>query len=223
MQPIGVLSEPFAIVPGARRTRVRSPAVALVAAVTCLTAVAGFVALAKQNPGKYWYGSSGLGTISHLTGEVLTRTAGLQMQHAPYKTIVDATADIFDGRIQMVFDTSFMPYAKSGKVRAVFVDGSTRLADLPDVPTAAEVGLDLTSFRSRGWFGLFAPRGTPEPILRRLSDACAEVAALPDLKDKLLMVAQNVEHQPYDKFDRQVHDDRAYFAQLLKELNIKLD
>lgn len=184
---------------------------------------AGFVALAKQNPGKYWYGSSGLGTISHLTGEVLTRTAGLQMQHAPYKTIVDATADIFDGRIQMVFDTSFMPYAKSGKVRAVFVDGSTRLADLPDVPTAAEVGLDLTSFRSRGWFGLFAPKGTPEPVLRRLSDACAQVAALPDMKEKLLMVAQNVEHQPYDKFDRQVHDDRAYFAQLLKELNIKLD
>ena len=184
---------------------------------------AEFVALAKQNPGKYWYGSSGLGTISHLTGEVLTRTAGLQMQHAPYKTIVDATADIFDGRIQMVFDTSFMPYAKNGKVRAVFVDGSTRLADLPDVPTASEVGLDLTSFRSRGWFGLFAPKGTPEPVLRRLSEACAQIAALPDMKEKLLMVAQNVEHQPYDQFDRQVHDDRAYFAQLLKELNIKLD
>ncbi|WP_296341040.1 tripartite tricarboxylate transporter substrate binding protein [Reyranella sp.] len=182
-----------------------------------------FVALVKQNPGKYWYGSSGLGTISHLTGEVLTRTAGIQMQHAPYKTIVDATADIFDGRIQMVFDTSFMPYAKGGKVRAVFVDGSTRLADLPDVPTAAEVGLDLTSFRSRGWFGLFAPKGTPEPVLKRLSEACAQVAALPDMKEKLLMVAQNVEHQPYAAFDAQVRDDRAYFAKLLKELDIKLE
>src|SRR5882757_10717974 len=93
-----------------------------------------FVVLARQNPGKYWFGSSGLGTITHLTGEVLTRAAGIQMQHSPYKTIVDATGDIFDGRIQMVFDPSFVPYAKAGKVRLVLIDAEVRLADLPDVP-----------------------------------------------------------------------------------------
>ena len=101
-----------------------------------------FVALAKANPGKYWYGSSGLGTITHLTGEVLTRTAGIQMQHSPYKTIVDATGDVFDGRIQMVFDPSFVPYAKSGKVRVVLTDGPARMADFPDVPTARELVKD---------------------------------------------------------------------------------
>ncbi len=139
---------------------------------------AEFVALAKANPGKYWFGSSGLGTITHLTGEVLTRAAGIQMQHSPYKTIVDATGDVFDGRIQMVFDPSFVPYAKAGKVFAAFVDQPARLPDLPNTPTTAEVGLDLKGFRARSWFGLFAPKGTPEPILKRLSDAAAQAAAL---------------------------------------------
>ena len=184
---------------------------------------AEFVALAQQNPGKFWFGSSGLGTITHLTGEVLTRAAGIQMQHSPYKTIVDATGDVFDGRIQMVFDPSFMPYAKAGKVRAVIVDGPVRLADLPDTPTGAEAGLDLKGFRARSWFGLFAPKGTPEPVLKRLSDAAGQVAALPEIREKLLMVAQNVEHQPYDQYARQVRDDQAYFAKLLKELDIKLE
>lgn len=184
---------------------------------------AEFVTLAKQNPGKFWFGSSGLGTITHLTGEVLTRAAGIQMQHSPYKTIVDATGDLFDGRIQMVFDPSFVPYAKSGKVRAVIVDGPARLADLPDTPTAAEAGLDLKGFRSRSWFGLFAPKGTPEPILRRLSEAAGQAAALPEMKEKLLLVAQNVDHQPQERFARQVQDDQAYFAKLLKELDVRLE
>lgn len=184
---------------------------------------AEFVALAKQNPGKYWYGSSGLGTITHLTGEVLTRAAGIKMQHSPYKTIVDATGDVFDGRIQMVFDPSFVTYAKAGKVRAVMVDGPARLADLPDVPTSAEVGLDLKGFRARSWFGLFAPKGTPPEILRRLSDEAAKIAALPEIKEKLLLVAQIAQHQSDVEFRRQVRDDQAYFAALLKELDIKLE
>ncbi|MFO1081769.1 MAG: tripartite tricarboxylate transporter substrate binding protein [Reyranellaceae bacterium] len=182
-----------------------------------------FVALAKQNPGKYWFGSSGLGTITHLTGEVLTRAAGIQMQHAPYKTIVDATGDVFDGRIQMVFDPSFVPYAKTGKVRLVLSDGPARLADFPDVPTAREVGLDLKGFRDRSWFGLFAPRGLPPAIADRLSDAVARIAAEPDMKDKLLLVAQFAHHQPPADFARQVADDRVFFAGLLKELDIKLE
>lgn len=184
---------------------------------------AEFVALARANPGKYWFGSSGLGTITHLTGEVLTRAAGIKMQHSPYKTIVDATGDIFDGRIQMVFDPSFVGYAKAGKVRAVVVDGPARLADLPDVPTSAEVGLDLKGFRARSWFGLFAPKGTPAEIVRRLSNETAKIAALPEIKEKLLLVAQNAHHQSDAEFARQVRDDQAYFAALLRELDIKLE
>lgn len=182
-----------------------------------------FVALAKASPGKYWFGSSGLGTITHLTGEVLTRAAGIKMQHAPYKTIVDATGDIFDGRIQMVFDPSFVPYAKAGKVRTVLVDAPTRLADLPDTPTAQEVGLDLKGFANRAWFGLFAPKGLPPAIAQRISDEVARIANTADMKDKLLMVAQFAHHQSPAEFTKQVTDDKAYFTALIKELDIKLE
>jgi len=182
-----------------------------------------FVALARQNPGKYWYGSSGLGTITHLTGEVLTRAAGIQMQHAPYKTIVDATGDIFDGRIQMVFDPSFVPYAKANKVRAVLTDGPARQPELPDVPTAREVGLDLNGFRERSWFALFAPKGLPPEAARRLSDEAGKAAAMADIKDKLLMVAQYAHFQPTAEFTRQLADDRIFFANLIRELDLKLE
>lgn len=182
-----------------------------------------FVALAKQHPGEYWYGSSGLGTITHLTGEVLTRAAGIRMQHSPYKTIVDAVGDVFDGRVQMVFDPSFVPYAKSGKCRVVLTDGASRLADFPEVPTARELGLDLRGFRERSWFGLFAPRGTPANVTESLSAEVAKAAASPDLRAKLLLVSQTAQHQSPQDFARQVADDKVYFAGLIKELDIKLD
>jgi tripartite-type tricarboxylate transporter receptor subunit TctC len=182
-----------------------------------------FVALARQNPGKYWYGSSGLGTITHLTGEVLTRAAGIQMQHAPYKTIVDATGDIFDGRIQMVFDPSFVPYARAGKVRTVLTDGPGRYPELPDVPTAREAGLDLKGFRDRSWFGLFAARGTPPEAIARISDEVGRIAAEPDIRQKLLSVAQTAHAQPAAGFSRQVADDKIFFAGLIKDLNLKLE
>lgn len=182
-----------------------------------------FVALARQHPGEYWYGSSGLGTITHLTGEVLTRTAGIRMQHSPYKTIVDAVGDVFDGRIQMVFDPSFVPYAKSGKCRVVLTDGPARLADFPEVPTARELGLDLRGFRERSWFGLFAPRGTPPAVAASLSAEIAKATAAPDLREKLALVSQNAQHQSPQDFTRQVADDKVYFAGLIKDLDIKLE
>ena len=154
---------------------------------------------------------------------MLTRAAGIQMQHSPYKTIVDATGDVFDGRIQMVFDPSFVAYGKAGKVRVVLTDGPARLADLPEVPTAREVGLDLKGFRDRSWFGLFAPKGLPPAIATRISDEVARIAAEPDMKEKLLLVAQYAHHQSQPEFTRQVADDKIFFAALLKELDIKLE
>jgi tripartite-type tricarboxylate transporter receptor subunit TctC len=183
----------------------------------------GFVELAKAEPGKYWYGSSGLGTITHLTGEVLTRAAGIRMQHAPYKTIVDAVGDIMSGRIHMVFDPSFMPQAKAGKLLAALAATRERLSELPDTPTAAEMGLDIASFRDRSWFGLFAPKATPRPVIERLSDELGKLALEPDLQNKLMLVAQAAHHQSHDVFGKQVADDRLYFANLIKELDLKLE
>lgn len=182
-----------------------------------------FVTLAKANPGKYWFGSSGLGTITHLTGEVLTRAAGIQMQHAPYKTIVDAVGDVMSGRIHMVFDPSFLQPAKAGKVRAVLVLDRERMAEIPQTPTADEVGLDLKGFQDRSWFGLFGPKGMPKEVVERISSTLGKIAQMPELQRNLLLVAQRAHHQPHDAFARQVGDDMAYYAALLRELNIRLD
>jgi hypothetical protein len=148
---------------------------------------------------------------------------GRARRRAARKTIVDATGDIFDGRIQMVFDPSFVPYAKAGKVRLVLIDAEVRLADLPDVPTAQEVGLDLKGFRDRAWFGLFGPKGLPAAVASRISGEVARIAATPDMKAKLLLVAQYAHHQSTADFARQVADDRTFFAALLKQLDIKLE
>ena len=115
-----------------------------------------------------------------------------------------------------------MPYAKAGKVRMVLTDGPARLADLPDVPTAREVGLDLKGFRDRSWFGLFAPKGLPAAIANRISDEVARIAASSDMKE-MLLVAQYAQHQPPAEFARQVAEDKIFFAALLKELDIKLE
>jgi tripartite-type tricarboxylate transporter receptor subunit TctC len=108
-------------------------------------------------------------------------------------------------------------------VRTVLQEGAVRLPDLPDVPTAREAGLDLKGFRERSWFGLLAPRGTPPEALDRISEEAAKAAVQPDLKEKLLGVAQVAQHQSPGDFGRQVSEDRVYFARLIRELDLKLE
>lgn len=184
--PIPVITITNASAPGAGRSSWHSP---------------------KQNPGKYWFGSSRLGTITHLTGEVQTRTAGIKMQHSPYKTIVDATDDVFDGRIQMVFDPSFVTYATAGKVRADVARGRARHEGIPRPELVRPVRAEGHASRRQ----------------RRLSDETAKIAALPEIRENFLLVAQIAQHQSDVEFARQVRDDQAYFTALLKELDIKLE
>ncbi len=105
----------------------------------------------------------------------------------------------------------------------MLTDGPSRLPDLPDVPTAREAGLDMKGFRDRSWFGLFAVRGTPAEAAQRISGEAAKAAAEPDLKAKLLGVAQLAHHQSPVEFARQVNEDRIFFASLIKELDLKLE
>ncbi len=116
-----------------------------------------------------------------------------------------------------------MPYAKAGKVRTVLIDAPTRLADLPDTPTAQEVGLDLKGFRQPSMVRPVRPMGLPPAIAHRISDEVARIADTADMKDKLLMVAQFAHHQSPADFTQQVADDKVYFTALIKDLDIKLE
>ena len=135
-----------------------------------------FVALAKAKPGQINYGSAGNGSAGHLAMEYLKQVTGMELQHVPYKGTGPNVTDLIAGRTQATSAGTppLMPHVKSGKLRVIAVGTSKRLHSLPDVATVAEQG--YPGFETSQWYGLNAPAGTPEPILRRLSAEAAKAA-----------------------------------------------
>ena len=142
-----------------------------------------FIAYAKANPGKLNYGSTGIGTSSHLSGFMLSKRSGAETTHVPYKG-ADALNDLLAGRLQFMFATipSVIQHIHAGKLRALAVSSVQRSRSLPDVPTVAEKG--FPGFEAGSWFGFFAPKGTPEPVIAALNKAVNE--ALPSLEAQLV-------------------------------------
>lgn len=144
-----------------------------------------FIALAKKRPGEISYAATGRGTLSHLAGEALQVRAGIKMLMVPYLGgTAQALNDVVAGRVPLVID-GYPPLVgalQSGAIRALAVGSTRRLPDFPDLPTAAET---LPGFNARGWFVLVAPIGTPEAIVRRLSDDLRIAISDPALKIKL--------------------------------------
>jgi len=161
-----------------------APQVVVVRAGLPVKNMAELVAYAKANPGKLNYGSSGNGSLQHVTGAMLEQQAGIQMTHIPYKGTGPTIQDMLGNQVDLTFGTPppFIPHIQSGKMRALAVTGKTRLASLPDVPTTAEAGLPKLDATS--WFAVFAPAKTSKAIIDRLSGEIAKVMATPAFKQK---------------------------------------
>src|SRR5205085_2495018 len=142
-----------------------------------------FIAYAKANPGKLNYGSTGIGTSSHLSGFMLSQRTGAETTHIPYKG-ADALKDLLAGRVQFMFATipSVIEHIRAGSLRALAVSSVKRSRSLPDVPTVADRG--FPGFEAGSWFGFFAPQGTPEPVMAELNKAVNEV--LPSLEAQMV-------------------------------------
>lgn len=142
------------------------------------------IALAQSTPGKLSFASSGNGQSTHLAAELFNASAGTRMVHVPYRGSAPALTDVMGGQTDVMFDTmlSAMPYVQGGKLRALAVTGAARSPAAPDVPTVAESG--IPGYEATAWNGLMAPAGTPEPVVRRLSDALRKVLGRPDLQQK---------------------------------------
>lgn len=142
-----------------------------------------FVAFAKANPGKLNYGSTGIGTSSHLSGYMLGKRTGAEFTHIPYKG-AEALKDLLAGRVEFMFATipSVIQHIKSGGLRALAVTSATRSRSLPDAPTVIESG--FPGFEAGSWFGFFAPRGTPGNVVATINKAVNE--ALPGLEAQLV-------------------------------------
>jgi tripartite-type tricarboxylate transporter receptor subunit TctC len=144
-----------------------------------------FVAYAKANSGRLNYGSTGIGTSSHLSAYMLSKRVGIEMTHVPYKG-ADVLNDMLAGRLQFMFATipSVIQYVQAGKLVPIAMSSATRSRALPDVPTVIECG--LPGFEAGSWFGMFAPRGTPEAIVSQLNKAINEILAIPSIEKQMI-------------------------------------
>ena len=144
-----------------------------------------FIAYAKANPGKLNYGSTGIGTSSHLSGFMLCKRVGIDATHIPYKG-ADALNDLLVGRVQFMFATipSVIQHIQAGKLLPIAMSSAKRSRSLPDVPTVIENG--LPGFEAGSWFGFFAPKGTPEPIIALLNRAVNDILAVPSIEKQLI-------------------------------------
>ena len=142
-----------------------------------------FVVYAKANPGKLNYSSTGVGTSSQLSSFMLTQRIGTEATHIPYKG-ADALNDLLSGRVQFMFATipSVIAHIKAGKLRALAVSSARRSPSLPEVPTVAEKG--FPGFEAGSWFGVFAPKGTPQAVINKVNQAVDE--ALPSLQAQMV-------------------------------------
>jgi tripartite-type tricarboxylate transporter receptor subunit TctC len=145
--------------------------------------VRDLIAAAKAEPGKLTFGSFGNGTSNHLSGELLKRSAQIDILHVPYKNAPQAVADVIAGTISLLFVNTplAMPHVQAGKLRALAVTSAKRSASLPDLPTMVEAG--VPDFAVESWYALFAPTGTPAPIVSRIHDEVTMILAKPEVKE----------------------------------------
>jgi tripartite-type tricarboxylate transporter receptor subunit TctC len=143
--------------------------------------LAEFIALAKSQPGKLNYASSGQGTPYHMAGELFKSMAGINVQHVPYRNSGDARTGVISGQVQMMIDavTAMAPNVRADQVRALATTGKQRSSVLPDVPTVIEAGVG--GYEATIWLGLMAPAGTPKPIIDKLNAAVNDAIKRPDI------------------------------------------
>jgi tripartite-type tricarboxylate transporter receptor subunit TctC len=166
----------------------RLPLVMLVNKDLPVQSLKDYVALAKSQPGKLNFGTGGVGTLHHLTGELLKLAAGINIVHVPYRGAQAATQDLLGGRIESMFDSlpSAVPHLRAGSVRGIAVSGAARSSAFPDIPTMAEQG--FPEITSTNWFGVAGPAGVPEEIVSRMHTEIARALASPSVRDRFASI-----------------------------------
>jgi tripartite-type tricarboxylate transporter receptor subunit TctC len=201
------------------------PCVVVVAAATLVKTAAELIAYARANRGKLTFSSSGVGNPQQLAGELMNSMAGTDVLHVPYRGSAPAVTDVATGAITMSFSSlaAALPLMQGGKLRAVAVTSRERMPQLPDVATLAEAVPELKGYELLNWFGMFAPSGTPEPIVTRLNAIVNTALGEP-------AIAQNLEVQgivprlmsapDYHTF---VLAEAEKFGKIVKQANIRIE
>lgn len=185
--------------------------------------VKDLIAYAKANPGKVNFGSSGNGSSIHLSGELFKSLAKVDMQHVPYKGSAPAVTDLLGNQIGIMFDNmpSAIQHVRSGKLVPLAVTTAKRSPELPNVPTIAEAG--VPGYEATSWFGMFAPAGTPAPVLAKLNAAIVKVLAQPDVKKKINEQGAEVYSETPEQFAAFIQAESVKWGKVVKESGASLD
>jgi tripartite-type tricarboxylate transporter receptor subunit TctC len=179
-----------------------------------------FVALAKKQPGRISYASPGVGSIAHLSSELFWHTAGIKLNHVPYKGGGPAVADAIAGHVESIFGliSTQTPHVKSGRLRALGVSGLRRSAALPEVPTIAESG--YPGFEANGWLGFAFPARTPGPVVDRVYKEILAVLALREFRAQMEDLGLDTEPADPAKFHALIKSDHVRWAKVIKAAGI---
>lgn len=181
------------------------------------------IALAKRRPGELSIGSWGNGTLSHLLSLQLNRSAGIDLLHVPYRSTTQGLTDVVGGQLSMIWDypVSSIGFIKAGKLKTLMVIGDSRVAPLPDVPSAAELG--LSGMHHKAWGGFLAPAGTPRPIVDRLNAEIVRALRSPDLERIFAEQGSRVVTNLPDEFAAFIRREQEQLAALAKAAGARLD
>ena len=182
-----------------------------------------FLALVKANPGKYNYASAGNGTSHHLAGELFKLQTKTFITHIPYRGAGPALQDLITGNADLMFDGlgSSAAHIKGGRIRALMVSGKTRNAALPDVPTAAEMG--LPDYNVTTWYGIWAPKGTPADVQARMADEIRKAVQSERLKAVWANQGADFPNLSQQQFAAFIDSEVKQWAQVVKASNVKAD
>ena len=184
--------------------------------------VLDLIAYGRAHPGRLTFASAGMGTASHLAGELFKTMARVDMTHVPYKGNVPAISDLLAGQTSLIFATmpTVLPHVKAGKLRAIATIGSVRSAAAPDLPTVAE---SIPGFEVNNWIGLLAPAGTPAEIVRIWNGQVNKIMQGADLKQRLLTEGARFAPNTPEQFGAFIKDEIAKWAPVVKASGARVD
>jgi tripartite-type tricarboxylate transporter receptor subunit TctC len=185
--------------------------------------MAEFIRLAKASPNKYSFGSAGNGTSQHISGELFKTMAGISMQHVPYKGSGPMMTDLLGGNLLVAVDNiaTAIPHMKAGKLRGLAVTTAARSSAAPDVPTMAESG--LAGYELSSWQAVFAPAGTPQPIVDRLYTEIAKILKMPDIQKRFGELGLDASGMPPQELAALVKSDVPRLGKVVKDSGAKAD
>ena len=181
------------------------------------------IALAKARPGQLQFASPGSGSVQHLSGELFKLQAKVDMLHVPYKGSGQSIVDLIAGHVHLDFDAvpPVLPHVRSGRLRALAVTSDKRFSILPDIPTITEGG--MPGFDMSTWWGLVAPAAVSRDIITRLQAETVKVLRQPDVKEKIAFAGADTVGNTAEEFAAFIRAERAKYARIVKDANIKID